>query len=148
MTRIVFPFVLILAISDVNAQLKEFSWLLGKWKIRDKENFEEWMHTDSGSLLGVGYRVKLQDTVETERVKLVYKAGGFVYIADVAGDQPPIDFRISEHDRNGFTAENPAHDFPTKIVYKLSRQPESEDLLTVTISGDSKSMVFRFQRVK
>jgi len=124
-------------------QQSEFRWLIGTWQ-EAKYSFEIWK--DEGTFLSASaYQIDHQsgNKVVSEEIKLVKKGNDFYYVPDVAGPQGPIEFRITSFDENSFTAENPEHDFPKKIIYK-----RTGELLEATISGGSKSISYSFKKVK
>jgi hypothetical protein len=137
-----------IAVHTLNAQQKEFSWLIGTWKIKDKNVFESWtLAKDGKTLEGIGYRIKGSDTLVTEEIRFTYESGSFHYIPDVAGDQGAIDFKITQHDPSGFVAENPRHDFPKLIRYKFIRK-ENQDVIEASIEGDGQVIPYVFERVR
>lgn len=130
------------------AQVKEFGWLVGTWKVKDKMVFERWKPARDGKALeGFSFRVKGTDTIAMEQIRFVYEGNSFHYIPDLAGDQPPVDFKLTQHNAQGFVAENPQHDFPKIIRYKLIRK-ENADVIEASIEGDGKVIPYHFERVK
>src|SRR6187402_305603 len=110
--KILFSILCLTLTFPVVAQQKEFPWLAGRWKIQDKNEFEEWSAArDHKSLHGISYRVNGTDTTTTEEIKIIFQDDAFFYVPDVAGSQEPVKFKITKHDVKSFTAENPDHDF-------------------------------------
>jgi hypothetical protein len=129
--------------STLFGQQSEFGWLLGTWQ-ENRKSFESWKYED-GLLSGTAYQLDHSSGKEivTEQIKLIKKEGNFYYVPDVAGPQGPVEFRITSFDKDSFTAENPDHDFPKKIVYK-----KIGDTLEATISGQGKSIRYSFKKIK
>jgi hypothetical protein len=131
-----------------HAQQKEFGWLIGTWKQEDKPIFETWkLSKDAKTLEGFSYRVKEKDTVTMENIRLTYAGDSFHYIPIVAGEEAPVDFRITRYDRQSFFAENPQHDFPKVIRYRLVII-EHKKLLEASIEGNGKVIPYRFEKIK
>jgi hypothetical protein len=127
------------------AQEKEFGWLHGTWKMKNKETYEVWKTSSDHKMLeGISYRIKGADTVVTETLKIKQQNSAFYYVPDVAGDQPEVYFKIIEHDDKSFTAENPEHDFPKIIRYQLL----SPTSIKAEIEGDGKIIPFVFDKIK
>jgi hypothetical protein len=146
--KILFSVLCLALVHPVAAQQKEFSWLVGRWKIQDKNEFEEWSPGDDHkSLHGISYRVNGTDTTTTEEIKIIFSDDAFFYVPDVAGSQEAVMFKIIKHDVKSFVAENPAHDFPKTIRYVFNRKENSE-WLHATIEGDGKKISYTFVRVK
>ncbi|HOX81880.1 MAG TPA: DUF6265 family protein [Chryseolinea sp.] len=130
------------------AQQKEFGWLVGKWKLNEKNVFEEWyVSSDKKTLEGLSYRVKESDTVVMERLMIKFEQPYFFYISDVAENPEPVKFKITQYNADKFLAENPMHDFPKAIRYKLIRK-DNQDFIEAAIEGDGKVIPFNFTRVK
>lgn len=153
MKRFLLSAVLILLVAIVNAQtpaaadFSKLNWLEGTWTKKmsksDRSGFERWEKLSSSSLKGIGVTMKGNDTLFVEGLQLQPKENALYYVADVAENKGLTWFKITAIDADGFTCENPAHDFPKKIVYH-----RTDDKLKVTISGDGKSIDFFFEREK
>lgn len=124
-----------------------FAWLEGTWKNRNRAAYEVWTKGKGDVLFhGLSYKISAKsDTVITEEIKFIREGEKFLYIPDVAGDQGPIRFIVTDFSSNGFVAENPAHDFPKKIIYRYFKD---ENQLKATISGNGKSIDFNFEKIK
>jgi hypothetical protein len=132
----------------LNAQHKEFHWLVGTWKMKDRAIVEKWSIAKDGKTLnGISYRVKGSDTTVTEEIKLLEKDHTFYYVPDVAGDQGPVDFKITHQDAASFVAENPDHDFPKLIRYTFVRS-DASDSIEATIEGNGKMIHYTFVRLE
>ena len=131
-----------------SAQQKEFGWLVGKWKLTEKNVFEEWkISTDKKTLEGISYRIKEGDTTVTEKLLIKFEQPFFFYISDVAENPGSVKFKITQYNADKFLAENPEHDFPKAIRYKLIRK-NSQDFIEASIEGDEKVIPYYFVRVK
>jgi hypothetical protein len=129
------------------AQQQEFGWLLGTWKLKDKNVYEEWSKSkEPDELEGRSYRIKDKDTTISEVIRMRYNNDAFYYIPDVAGDQEPVFFKITKYDAHSFVAENPQHDFPKIIRYNYQRREGSSDLIEAVIEGDGKVIQYTFVR--
>ena len=125
-------------------QQAEFGWLIGTWQEVNKNSFEVWK-TQDGFLSGSSYNTdQAGNKTVTEEIKLIKKGNDFYYVPDVADPQGPIEFQITSFDENSFTAENPGHDFPKKIIYRKL----NDEQLEATISGGSKSITYSFKEIK
>ena len=110
------------------AQQKEFGWLVGKWKLKEKNVFEEWkISADKKTLEGLSYRIKEGDTTVMEKLLIKFEQPFFFYISEVA--------------------ENPEHDFPKGIRYKLIRK-DNHDFIEAAIEGDGKIIPYSLTRLK
>jgi Domain of unknown function (DUF6265) len=127
------------------SQSKEFGWLTGTWKMKNKSTYEVWkVSADKKIMEGISYQVKGADTLITEKLRIRNQNDVLYYSSDIAGDQPEIDFKITAHDANGFSSENPQHDFPKIIRYQLL----SPTSMKAEIAGDGKVIPFVFDKIK
>ncbi len=143
-------FILVLTIIAFSSygQKKEFGWLVGTWKLKDKDVFETWsVDTDGKTLLGSSFKMENNKAEVQEEVKLVRSGNSFYYIPDVAGDQDPVEFYITSHTEDEFVAENPKHDFPKIIRYKLVKK-DGKEFIDASIEGDGKVIPYPFERYK
>lgn len=124
---------------------KEISWLEGQWHLQDtttgKRWMEKWWFSSPVTLNGIGMTLHNADTIFIEELRIIWDDGALCYIADVAHNKEPMKFRFTEWSTTGFTCENPAHDFPKKIVYRLEGE-----LLKATITSGSRHVDFLFRR--
>ncbi len=138
-----------LAALTSSAQHKEFAWLVGTWKLKEKNVFETWTVAQDGrTLLGESYRIKEGDTVRMESIRLVAIGENYYYIPDVAGGQGSVEFVFTVRDESKFRAENPKHDFPKIIQYEFIRSANSSDKINAFIEGDGKRIPYLFERVR
>jgi hypothetical protein len=106
-------------------KLDAFKWLNGSWLMKKKNGsaiMESWTVINDSSLAGES--LNLSPTGESsvsESLQLVYRNKEFFYISAVKGQNngEAVKFKITSHSENGFVAENPKHDFPKRITYKL-----------------------------
>jgi hypothetical protein len=110
-------------ISSDSKTFKKLYTLQGTWKMNTKRGavYEEWKKVDKNYLQNKGYIVKGTDTIINERVALTNTAGGIFYTSTVEeqNNKQPIAFKMTKAENNVFVFENPVHDFPKRIVYKL-----------------------------
>ena len=142
--------VLILVIStfQLRAQtapdnMSSFKWLIGTWERQDmrqdRSAFESWEQVSETELKGIGVSLSGKDTTFVEHLRMLIRSDTVYYVADVAHNPAPVFFRVTQLSDEGFTAENPSHDFPKRIEYILEGKS-----MTAIVSGDGKSIPFRF----
>jgi len=120
-----------------------FSKLEGQWqRIGKPENFESWEKGKKNSLVGENYRVVEGKKVILETLSIESKDGSWYYIPDVPHNPAPVPFIMTKVGENSFHSQNPDHDFPKWIRYKLT----NSDSLTVTIGDEKDTVAFRFIR--
>jgi len=123
-------------------ELKHLTWLLGHWRaaagervIREywapvsTETWEGFSETraaapggggvTAGSGEGAGGGDAAGVVIESESLRLVELAGEVFYLAKVGHNPLPIAFRLTECGEGLAVFENPAHDFPRRLEYRL-----------------------------
>ncbi|MES2829437.1 MAG: DUF6265 family protein [Bacteroidota bacterium] len=155
-TQLEFKIVFLLLIGlcnvlSINAQqrrstLKDLNWLLGTWERTNikpgRRGIESWKALSAKEFNGKGLTLAGRDTLFSEQLKFVERQDGLFYVADVAVNKAPTYFKITSLGPKGFICENPQHDFPKKIEYKLLG-----DKLTAVVSGGGKRIVFEFRKI-
>lgn len=100
-----------------------WDWLVGKWvqTKTDSQVVEEWKKLNDSSYSGVSYVLKNTGEQQMlESVELQQRSGIWTYTPTTLGTgfPNPVTFRLVSHGTYGFTATNPQHDFPKRIVYE------------------------------
>ena len=147
MKAVVTVFIAFFAAHFAHAQDVDFNWLAGTWKLKGKPVFEVWEAGNKGELSGKAFRLEGADTVITESIKLAFLNGSYHYIPDVAGEQLPVNFLITQADSQGFVAENPHHDFPKIIRYRYVAS-QGQETIEASIEGDGKVIPYSFEKIE
>lgn len=102
--------------------LARLSWMVGHWEgTQNGARIEEfWTPPAGGTMLGVNRTINDGRTVFFEFLRIEESPDGIAYLASPLGRYPPTRFQLAgplaEDDRR-VTFENPAHDFPQRILY-------------------------------
>ena len=127
-------------------QFKSLRWLEGAWERTNVKPgitaTEEWNEVSPSELKGLGITMKGQDTMVLEKIQILLKNGNIYYVADVKENKAPVYFKFTSLTPDGFVCENPDHDFPKRIEYRLAGST-----LTVLISDGTKSQNYLFTRL-
>jgi hypothetical protein len=121
------------------AELEKANWFLGNWGSTSPEGelTERWQKVNDSVYKGECYFVVGgKDTVFSEAVDLVEEAGKLTYIVTVPGqnNEKPVPFVMTSGNDTQIIFENPAHDYPNKIVYNKI----TNDSILAEISGIQK----------
>ncbi|MCX6184354.1 MAG: DUF6265 family protein [Flavobacterium sp.] len=116
-------------------KLNPAQWILGSWEQQTDKGIltETWQRQNDSVFVGSCYFINESDTLHRETILLEQRADSITYSANVKGqnNDKAVPFRLTTANTNSLVFENPAHDYPQKIVYQKSK---SNGLL-VTISG-------------
>lgn len=125
-----------------------FARLHGTWKLEDRQGFEKWSF-NGVNWTALSFSVNGEDTVYTESVNVVVQDDVIIYRVLVydQNDGLPVDFALTGISGSDAVFENPRHDFPRKIRYRLI----DEHNMVVEISGPgeggSRSIRFSYVRI-
>ena len=103
------------------ATTADVGFLSGCWKLESKGRVveEHWMEPSGGSLLGMSRTVVNGKTTEYEFLQIRDLPEGLAYIAKPS-NQPEAKFVATSKTADEVIFENPAHDFPQRIRYRLA----------------------------
>jgi hypothetical protein len=112
--------------------IERAAWLAGCWELRTatRVTLEMWMPAAGNTMLGASRTVVGGATREFEFLRLSVRGDTLVYTAIPSG-QRETDFKAVGSGTSPLTFENPAHDFPQRVIY---RRP-SADSLVARIEG-------------
>jgi hypothetical protein len=104
---------------DPGARVTQLTWLAGCWEQAAGPRLveEQWTRPRAGLMLGSGRTVRAGTLVEFEQTRIFERGGRLVYGANPSG-QAPAEFESIELSDSSVTFENPAHDFPQRVMYR------------------------------
>lgn len=120
--------------------ITDFAWLAGCWdgSSGGRESLEQWMKPSGQTMLGMSRTVVSGKTVAYEFIQLREQEGEIFYIAKPSG-QAEASFKLVQYSKQEAVFENPQHDFPQRIIYRL----EKDGALAAAIEGTSKGKLKR-----
>jgi len=133
--------------ATTSKELEKANWFLGRWQNKTPEGIfsEEWKVENDSVLKGESYFINGKDCLFAETIRLVQRQNDLLYIVSVTSqnEEQPVEFKLTSYTSDYLVFENPKHDFPKKITYKLV----TKDSLYAEISGNGKSQGFPFTKV-
>ncbi len=136
------------AFGQATADIATLGWIAGHWEgpVGRAQSEEHWIAPAAGAMLGVSRTIVKDRMVAFEFLRIEKRADGIYYVAQPGG-RPPTDFKLTQSTATSAVFENPKHDHPKIITYRL----EGGDTLVAKIEGDEggqhKAQEFRFKRV-
>src|SRR5262245_7548668 len=124
----------------------DLKFMTGCWafEANGRKVEEHWLAPAGESLIGVSRTVKGGKTTEYEFLQIRDLPEGLTYIAKPS-NQPEAKFVLSSRTGNEVVFENPAHDFPQRIRYRL----EGDTLrarIEGTLGGKPRAVDFPYAR--
>jgi len=138
----------LLIAAGLSATPADLAFMQGRWEGRlgSLQLQERWTEPAGGLMLGLARNLKgegaAQRVVGFEFLRIEFRAdGSVVYLAQPNG-RPATEFRLTALEPGSARFENPQHDHPKSIRYRL----EGADGLVAELDGQEGPQVFRFQR--
>lgn len=96
------------------------AWLQGCWELSDPNRIveEQWMAPRAGTMLGMSRTVRGGSLASYETTMIREQGSVLAFEAHPSG-QPPATFLSTSITESQVVFENPAHDFPQQIGYRL-----------------------------
>lgn len=131
--------------SDVAA----LAWMAGCWAPEQGEtgSVEHWLPPAGGTMLGMSRTVKKGQTVEFEFMQLRVNAEGKLVFIALPSGQREATFVASHVGKDSVTFENPQHDFPQKVSYRLESDGRLVGRIEGTRGGTVRGIDFPMRRV-
>ena len=137
---------LLISAADIEAQtvnststpkLSDLSWLAGDWQSAGgrSQTEEHWTQAAGGSMMGLSRTIAGGRTYEFEYLRIEERAEGIYYVAHPKARCPGTDFKLTRLTATEAVFENPAHDFPKRIIYRKA----GDGSLVATVDGDAGS---------
>ncbi len=123
--------------SDKPAQsfkIEDLAWLSGDWETAPGrlQIDEHWTKVAGNSLIGMSRTVAGGRTVFFEYLRIEARGADIFYVAHPKARTPGTDFKLVKLTAQEAVFENPAHDFPKRIIYRKN----ADGALTARIEGD------------
>ncbi len=132
--------------------VNRFSWLNGNWEMKEKEGktTEQWQQVNDSLMTGKSDFIKGDSIIPFETVKIFRKDTVFFYEAKAAeqNNEQPVAFTITSLNDSSFVAENPAHDFPKRISYRLLTKDSIHAFIDGGTAMPERRADFYYSRVK
>lgn len=136
------------ALADARDDLASLWWLAGCWASESGEpgSGEQWLAPAGGTLLGVARTVRNGSTVDYEFMQIRIAAQrGVEFVALPAGQAETV-FALADITATSVTFENPAHDFPTRIVYRQVEPDRLQASIEGTVDDEKRMFLFPMRR--
>ncbi|HYP06881.1 MAG TPA: DUF6265 family protein [Bryobacteraceae bacterium] len=99
-------------------QIDKLAFMAGCWA--GPGTYEMWMKPEAGSVMGMGRSVRNGKVVGTEYFSVSEQADGIVLNVQQRLAAKTTAFRVKEITATSVVFENPEHDFPQRVIYRLT----------------------------
>ena len=133
-------------VASQSPTVTSLTWLNGCWErtTRTGRGIEQWTPGASGELIGRARLISDAGDRETERLRIFRRGDSLMYEAHPVDQQLTL-FALRSYSADSLVFENPAHDFPQRIVY---HRVGADSLIAVvgTIAGTGRPLRFAFKK--
>ena len=133
---------------QARSSVQDLGWLAGCWSRGSGALVmeEQWMRPRGGAMLGMSRTVRRDTMVEYEHLRIIERGGKAVYVAMPSG-QVTTEFEAATTTDSLVTFENPAHDFPQRIIYRRRGADSLIARIEGMRAGQLRTVDFPFARV-
>jgi hypothetical protein len=130
--------------------LYDLSWLAGCWEanLRGREVNEQWMKPGGGIMLGMARTVSQGKAAEFEFTQIREDKDGSIYYVAKPSGQPEASFKLVKLQNKEAVFENPQHDFPQRIIYRLQPDGSLFARVEATDKGKTRGIDYPYKRAK
>lgn len=130
--------------------LSDLAWIAGCWNGGDdKLAFDEqWMRPSGGMMLGMGRTIAHGKVVDHEFIRLHEQENGDIFYTAHPSGQSEASFKLTTCEKNLAVFENPEHDFPQRIIYRLNADGSLAARIEGKKDGKEGGVDFPMKRVK
>lgn len=148
---VVLAIVLTAGISAAGQQkVSDVSWLSGCWEAkieaRGLQITEMWMKPAGGMMIGAGRTIRNGKVVDYEFLRIVEEVDGVFYVAKPTANKDETKFKLTKASAGELVFENPAHDFPQRVIYKLNGN-RLNARIEGTVNGKARGIDFPYARI-
>lgn len=132
-----------------DTSLERLGWLAGCWAAEKGEagSVEHWLPLAGGTMLGIGRTVRNGRTVEHEFMQIRLNAEGQPVFIAQPSRQKEATFVATSIGERAVTFENPAHDFPQRVIYRAVGESGLAARIEGQRNGTTRGIDFPMRRV-
>jgi hypothetical protein len=153
LTKIIFCLLLLLDVTLAQEKpftINDLAWLKGCWSLNrnGRETTEHWLRPAGGTMLGISRTVADRKTVEFEFTQIRQDEKGDIFFIAKPSGQPEATFKMIKGSAHEVIFENPQHDFPQRVIYRLQGDGALLGRIEGVSKGKEKSVDFPMTRVR
>ncbi len=133
----------------VPSDIDKLAFIGGCWALTrpNGTKIEElWLAPAGGTMIGMSRSVRDGKLREFEFMRIVPAADGKLQYVAIPSGQPEAAFPVKEIADNAVTFENPQHDFPQRILYRLVDKDTLVARIEGSFGGQARAADFPYKR--
>jgi len=142
--KVIFVSIMLLGSWSARADISALNWMAGCWSPDGKQpgSVEQWMAPAGGSMLGMTRTVSDGTTVFFEFLRIAELENGQLELFATPSGQETIRFEMTASGSRDVAFENPEHDFPQRILYRLTAEGKLLGRIEGTVNGEARAIDF------
>ncbi len=142
--------ILLTPLLPAHADIPDLRWMAGCWSQDGREwgSVEQWTAPAGGTMLGMSRVVSGGKTVAFEFLRIVEEEDGWIGLVASPSGQETARFNLVSMNVNEVIFENPDHDFPQRIIYRLDSDGDLVGRIEGEVNGTARAADFPMTRTK
>jgi hypothetical protein len=131
------------------AEIDRLAFIAGCWTLTRPNGAkieEQWLAPAGGAMLGMSRTVRDGALREYEFMRILPDADGKLQFVALPSGQAEGAFPMKEIGDNTVTFENPRHDFPQRVLYRLVDKDTLVARIEGSVGGQARSADFPYRR--
>jgi len=148
--RILAGLILLTLFLSAHADIPDLRWMAGCWSQDGQESgsVEQWTAPAGGTMLGMSRMVSGGKTVAFEFLRITEDEDGWIWLVASPSGQETARFKLASMSANEVIFENPDHDFPQRIIYRLDSDGNLVGRIEGEVNGTARAADFPMTRTK
>ena len=140
----------ILGQTAVSRSLTDLGFIAGCWESaagKKSQTTEQWMKPSGGMMLGMGRTIADGKAVDYEFMRFEQRGSDLIFISRPRSNKEDTEFKMITLTPTEAVFENPTHDFPQRVIYRLAKDGSLAPRIEGTVNGKTKAIDFPMVRV-
>ena len=155
--KIISRFLCVLFLSSISAladepmnKIEDLAWLQGCWIGTGKERSysEQWMKPAGKTMIGMSRTIVKDRTVAYEFLLIRQEENGEIVLIAKPSGQKEASFKLTKLADREVIFENPAHDFPQRIIYRSPKDGVLNASIDGQLKGKTRAIDFPMKRAE
>ncbi len=141
---------LLAAMPAAAADIGDLEWLAGAWATETKGETvrwteERWSPARAGTMLGTGLSGRGDKALSYEFMRIAVDEKGEIAFWGSPQGAAPVAFRLESASEREAVFVNPAHDYPQRIVYRLTGRGMTA---TTSLADGSNAQTWKYRKIQ
>ena len=136
--------------SATSASIQDLAWMAGYWSgtYQGHKMEAHYSNPDGNMILGMTKIMSAQGGIEFFEFEQFEQTNSDLVLRPMPFGKPGVEFSVKELTKNRIVFENPAHDFPTRIIYELKSNGQLLARIEGQQNGQAVSEEFLFAKAE